>query len=49
MLAAVDGHRGHPLERIRRDAIALGSHRVYQRKSLAAAGTSILGGDPGPV
>ncbi|MGI9592555.1 MAG: hypothetical protein ACR2P8_14385, partial [Myxococcota bacterium] len=42
-------YRGHPLERIRRDAIALGSHLVHQRKSLAAAGSSVLGGDPGPV
>lgn len=42
-------YRGHPLERIRRDAIALGSHMVHQHKTLAMAGGSLLGGDPGPV
>jgi alkylation response protein AidB-like acyl-CoA dehydrogenase len=40
---------GHPLERIRRDAIAVGSHMVHQRKTLATVGSTLLGGDPGPV
>lgn len=42
-------YRGHPLERIRRDCVALGSHLVHQPKSFAAVGAALLGGDPGPV
>lgn len=42
-------YRGHPLERIRRDSIALGSHLVHQHKSFATVGAVLMGGDPGPV
>jgi alkylation response protein AidB-like acyl-CoA dehydrogenase len=42
-------YRDHPLERIRRDAIGVGSHLVHQRKSFATVGTVLLGDEPGPV
>jgi alkylation response protein AidB-like acyl-CoA dehydrogenase len=38
-----------PLERLRRDAIAIGSHVVHQRKTYGAAGRIMLGIDAGPT
>jgi alkylation response protein AidB-like acyl-CoA dehydrogenase len=42
-------YRGHPLERIRRDAIGIGSHLVHQKKCFATVGAVLLGDEPGPA
>lgn len=42
-------YRGYPLERIRRDAVAVGSHVVHQPKSYEPIGAALLGGDIGPA
>jgi alkylation response protein AidB-like acyl-CoA dehydrogenase len=39
-------YAGHPLERLRRDAIAVSAHLVHQPKSYAQVGSALLGGDP---
>jgi alkylation response protein AidB-like acyl-CoA dehydrogenase len=40
-------YQGHPLERVRRDMIAVGSHLVHQPKTYAMVGRVLLGDEPG--
>jgi alkylation response protein AidB-like acyl-CoA dehydrogenase len=42
-------YKGHPLERIRRDVVTVGSHVVHQPKSLESIGAALLGGELGPA
>jgi hypothetical protein len=40
-------YRGHPLERIRRDIMAVNTHIVHSRKTYATVGKMLLGGPGG--
>jgi alkylation response protein AidB-like acyl-CoA dehydrogenase len=42
-------YRRSPLERLRRDMIAISSHLVHQRKTYGAAGGILLGAETGPT
>ncbi len=41
-------HRKSPLERMRRDRIAVSSHMLHQGKTFAAAGRVLPGAEEGP-
>jgi hypothetical protein len=42
-------YRRHPLERLRRDMIAVGSHMVHQPRIFASIGASLLDQQMGPT